>query len=120
VRLGTAGRQDLERPRSGAVVVNLYGEHDLASAAKLRQIFSVLVLSYDLVVADLSATEFVDSTVLLTLVQVDGQAQKVGSRFRLQLGSEPIVRRALEVTNLLDRFEHYPTREEALRADSPA
>jgi anti-anti-sigma factor len=95
-------------------VVELCGEHDLVTSARLGEIFDTLVPSHDLVVADLSETDFIDSTVLLALVQADRHARERGSKFRLQLGTEPIVRKALEITNLLDRLDHYPTREQVL------
>jgi anti-anti-sigma factor len=115
---GTRGRYRLVRPRQGAALVELLGEHDLSTAPRLGRVFSTLVASHDLVVADLSETEFIDSTILLALVQADRQARESGSRFRLQLGTAPVVLRALEVTRLLDQLEHYATREEAL-ADGP-
>jgi anti-sigma B factor antagonist len=108
------GKYRLVRPRSGAVVIELYGEHDLVTSARLGTILGTLVSSHDLVVVDLSETEFIDSTVLLALVQADRQARENGSAFGLQLGTEHVVRKALEITNLLDRLEHHPTREEAL------
>jgi hypothetical protein len=37
-----------------------------------------------------------------------------GSRFRLQLGTAPVVRRALEISGLLEYLDCVPDREQAL------
>jgi anti-anti-sigma factor len=113
----TRGRYRLVHPRPRAAVVELHGEHDLTTSERLRQIFTTLVVSHDLVVADLSEAGFIDSSVLSAFVEAHRKARESGSRFCLQLGTEQIVLRALEITQLLDRLEHYSTREEALAAE---
>jgi anti-anti-sigma regulatory factor len=92
----------------------LYTQQRWGASARLRQIFTTLGASHDRVVADLSETLFIDSTIILALWQADEQAQRVRSRFCLQLGTVAIVAKALEITHLLERLEHYPTREEAV------
>ena len=80
-------------PRAGAAVVVLHGEHDLATKDSLNQVLTSLLDSHELVVADLSSVQFIDSSVLGELVRADRGARAAGKRFRLQLGTEPIVER---------------------------
>jgi anti-sigma B factor antagonist len=109
---------DLEvvHPQRDAAVVVLRGEHDLASADSLRKTFTGLLDMHQLVVADLSIVEFIDSSVLAELVRADRKADSDGKQFRLQLGTEPIVKRVLEISGLLAVLDCHPTREEALNA----
>ena len=46
------------------------------------------------------------------------QAAEVGRTFRVQLGTEAIVRRVFELTGVLEVLDWAPTREEALRPPS--
>ena len=108
---------DVLRPHSGAVVVELRGEHDVATEDEIHELLTSLVEESDLVVVDLSAAQFVDSSLLRNLVRAHRLARKQGSRLRLQLGTAPIVRRALEVSNLLEVLDCAPDRERALSAE---
>jgi anti-anti-sigma factor len=110
---------DLEvlRPRAGAAVLVMRGEHDLATRDKLAKLINGLIETDDLVVIDLSAVSFIDSAVLGVLVRADGDARAGGKRLRLQLGTSEIVERLLEITQLRDHLDCAPTREQAL-ADS--
>jgi anti-anti-sigma factor len=101
-------------PRAGAAVVVLLGEHDLATKDALNEALTSLVDANDLVVVDLSSVLFIDSSILGELVRADRAARAGGKRFRLQVGTEPIVRRVLEVSGLLDHFACVSTREAAL------
>ena len=105
------------RPRPGAVVVELLGEYDLGTRDELRALLVDLVVSHDLVVADLSETTYLDSSGMWTLVEADRFARELGKRFRLQVGTAPIVKKALEYSHLLDRLAWAPTRDEVLRDD---
>ena len=101
-------------PRAGAAVVALQGEHDLASAPTLRHCLTVLLESNDLVVVDLTEVAFVDSSILGVLIRVDQSAKNAAKQFRLQLGTEPIVMRILELSGLMDVLSCAPTRDAAL------
>ena len=105
---------ELVESRRGAVVVELLGEHDLATADSLLDTLNSLLDTHDVVVADLSEALFVDSSTLGALVRANRKARAVGKQFRLQLGTEPIVRRVLEISGLLQVLDWYPTRDEAL------
>jgi anti-anti-sigma factor len=102
------------RPRAGAAVVVLTGEHDLASKSTLSELLDSLLVTHELVVADLSQAVFIDSSTLAVFVTTDRAAREQRKRFRLQLGTEPIVKRILEISGLVDHLDCAATREEAL------
>jgi anti-anti-sigma factor len=120
-RSGKMTSPDVEvlRPRAGAAVVVLTGEHDLATRDGLHEVVFSLLETQELVVADLSTVQFVDSSTLGVLVSAERQASAAGKQFRLQLGTEPIVRRILEISGLLSILDCYPTRDEALAGPGP-
>ena len=105
---------DVLRPRVGAAVVELHGEHDLGTKIEIRELFTSLVEENDLVVIDVSDAGFIDSSFLHNLAEADRLARSRGSRLRLQLGTAAIVRRALEISGLLERLDCVPDREQAL------
>ena len=104
----------VECPRADAAVVVFTGEHDMATADAIQALLVSLVEQNDLVVADFSEAEFVDSSVLDTLFRAHAAAQKDGSSFRLQLGTAPIVERAFELSGILDHLDCTTSRSEAL------
>jgi len=101
-------------PRPGAAVFALKGEYDLTAKAEAEHLLSRLVDESDLVVVDVSEATFIDSSFLHNLVLADKRAQRRGSQFRLQMGTAPIVRAALEISGLLQTLAVASTREEAL------
>lgn len=105
----------VERPRAKVAVAVLTGEHDLMTADRLRALLRTLVEENDLVVVDVSEAEFVDSTTMTALIVSNELAVERGRRFRLQLGTAPIVRRAIELGGLLEMLKWAATREEVLR-----
>jgi anti-sigma B factor antagonist len=105
---------ELLQPRSGAVVVVLQGEHDLANADRLHHTLSSLLDTHRVVVVDVSRALFIDSSTLAVLMRAGRKARDAGKQFRLQLGTEPIVKRVLEISGLLEELEWYPTRDEAI------
>ena len=66
-------------------------------------------------VLDLGAVEFIDSTALGTLLKGGQEVEASGKRLRVVCADGP-VRRLLELTNLTNRFQLCPTRDEALAA----
>ena len=110
----TSPTLEVLRPRDGAAVVVLHGEHDLASRDTLNRTLTRELEANELLVADLSTVLFIDSSVLGELVRANRAAETAGKRFRLQLGTEPIVKRVLEISGLLQVLEWFPTRDEAL------
>jgi anti-anti-sigma factor len=105
---------DVLRPRIGAAVVELRGEHDISTRTEVRALFTSLVEANDLVVIDVTNARFIDSSFLHNLADADRLARSRGSRLRLQLGTASVVRRALEVSGLLERLDCAPDRERSM------
>ena len=98
----------------GTVVVEVLGEHDLATKGTTAELLCRLVAENELVVVDLSETKFIDSSFLNNLMKAQRAAHELERTVLLQLGTEPIVRRMLEISNFLTHFDHVSSREEAL------
>jgi anti-anti-sigma factor len=111
---------DLETsfPRRGVAVVALKGEHDLSTDADLRSLMQTLVAGHPIVLVDVTEAQFIDSTVLHTLVLADRQARAADHRFVLVAGTEPIVSTALRVSGVVDYLECASSVEEALASPS--
>jgi anti-anti-sigma factor len=105
---------DIIHPRPEAVVVALLGEHDLVTKGEMSALFADLIEANDLVVVDVSEARFIDSSFIHIFLVADRMARSLRKRFRLQLGTAPIVRRALEVSGALDVLDVATTRAEAL------
>ena len=101
-------------PRENAAVVELTGEHDMATSRELADLFESLIRTNELVVVDLSEAQFVDSSVLSNLLSAYKIADDRGKVFRLQLGTRPIVKQALEISGILRTIPCVSTRVEAL------
>ena len=99
----------------GKVVVEIVGEHDLASHNTIHDLFLRLVEAKDLLVVDVSEATFIDSSFLRALVSANKHAEEVGSRLRLQVGTAPIVKKVLEISHLVEYLDCAHDREEALR-----
>ena len=104
----------VERPTADAAVIEFTGEHDLAEADRIQSLFESLVEQNAVVVADFSEAQFVDSSVLRTLVRAHLAAQSRGSSFRLQLGTATVVERAFELSGILGHLSCWESRAEAL------
>ncbi len=102
------------RPRAGAAVVELHGEHDIATRTEVRELFTSLVEANDLIVVDVTDAVFIDSSFLHNLALADRLARTRGARLRLQLGTASIVRTALEVSGLLKHLDCATDREQAM------
>jgi anti-anti-sigma factor len=109
-------------PHPGAAVMSFFGEHDVLNTEEMGLRLARLIEEHALVVADLSETEFIDSSFVSMLLRSDRLARRRGTTFRLQFGSTAIVHRVLTMTRVTDRIECAATREEALApaTDSPS
>ena len=107
----------VERPADGTAVVVFSGEHDLASAPGVKELLHSLLQQDDLVVADFSSAQFVDSSILGVVLETQARAAELGKVFRLQLHTTDIVRRAFEILGVFSFVEHVSTRDEALMRD---
>ena len=76
-------------PRTGVAVAEFTSEHDVSSKQAVRELLGRLVDEHELVVADISEAEFIDSSIISCLLSADKQSRIHGKRFRLQLGTAP-------------------------------
>jgi anti-sigma B factor antagonist len=106
----------LEHPSPGTAVVVLTGEHDVSTSPRLDSLLASLLAVHDLVVVDLSEVEFLDSSAINALLDAKRAAseQRHPCAFRVQVGTEAIVHRILEITGVLELLDSAPTRELAL------
>ena len=98
-------------------VVEIRGEHDIASAPDLRvALEGALTAARTGVVADLNAASFIDSTVLGVLLGGREQARELGRGFAVLLGADGqlAVRRIIEVTGLGPILPVHETHEAAV------
>jgi anti-sigma B factor antagonist len=95
-------------------VVSLTGEHDLSSSGRVREALETAGRS-PVTVLDLSAVEFVDSSILGVVVSAHRDAEQAGRRVVLVVGAEPAtsVRRILDLTGLSGILEITETRDQA-------
>ena len=103
-------------PRPHATLVVLAGEHDLHLANEVQQTFDQSLAVHDHLIVDLSAAEFIDSTIIHVLVQTMKNASGLDRKFSVVLGTAPAVERVLEVTGVLSLLNVVPTVEQALAA----
>jgi anti-anti-sigma factor len=95
-------------------VVECTGEHDIGSAADLDLELALLAGENDVVVVDLTEVEFIDSSFIHCLAKAQRRSRDLYTEFRLQLGSAPIVEKALKLSGMLELLGVAATREEAL------
>lgn len=96
------GPEITSRTEGKVLVVEIRGEHDIASAPELRSALESALGEYPGVVADLTPASFIDSTVLGVLLGAREQARERGCAFAVLLGAEAqlAVKRIIEVTGL--------------------
>jgi anti-sigma B factor antagonist len=103
-------------PVDAGHLIAITGELDLAATPELSTILLMAARSPgDIVVLDLAQVAFIDSSALGTLLKAGGEIESRGKRLRIVCGDGP-VRKLLEMTNLTNRFQLCPTRDEALTA----
>jgi anti-anti-sigma factor len=107
----------VEQTAPNTAIAVFSGEHDLATKNEIRELLISLVEENELIVADFSRAEFVDSSILDVLRDVDKDAQDRGRTFRLQLNTAAIVRRAFEICGFYESMVIAATREAALEVE---
>ncbi len=107
---------EVRSPRPQVALVVLAGEHDLHSADEVQQTFDQSLAVCDHLIVDLSAVEFIDSTIIGVLLQTKKDTLERDSKFNVVLGTAPIVERILEVTGVVPLLNIVPTVERALAA----
>ena len=105
----------IARPGADIAVVALHGEHDLTTREQFASLLSTEITDNELVVVDVSEADFIDSSVCHNLIWADQLARAGGTRFVLQMGTARIVRRAIEISGVLDSVTWVGSREEALQ-----
>ena len=101
-------------PIEGGHLIAITGEMDIAATPELSTVLLIALGSPGtLVVLDLANVDFIDSTALGTLLKAAEEIEAAGKRLRVVCAGGP-VRRLLEMTNLTNRFQLCPTRDEAL------
>ena len=94
-------------------VITLSGELDAYDAPELRRTFeAVLETEPALVVLDLTAVTFLDSTVLGAIVGLLRRVREGGGELRTVL-PDTTARRIFEITNLVAALDVWPSREDA-------
>jgi anti-anti-sigma factor len=101
---------------SETVVVTLRGEHDMSSSRVLEGALKGLVLADCRVIVDLSQAEFIDSSILSTLLATDRHAATCGRRLTLQVATSPAVKRVLEISGVSESLPCEATRDAAIAA----
>jgi anti-sigma B factor antagonist len=100
-------------PIEAGHLITVTGELDIAATPELSTVLLFAAGSPGLlVVLDLAGVQFVDSTALGTLLKCGDEVESAGKRLRVVCGRGP-VRRLLEMTNLTNRFQLCPTRDDA-------
>jgi anti-anti-sigma factor len=116
--MGDVSEPRLERaeppPREGVAVLELGGELDLAVHDRFRELVDEVVADRpQLVVADVSEVEFMDSTMLREVLRAHRTLDEGGSRL-VVAGAQPAVRRLLELTGTHEVLTLADTRADAL------
>src|SRR3954471_19303568 len=114
----------LDDSHGDVLVVVVRGEHDIYTAPTLRDRLEEALGSPDAskaptgVIVDLSASTFLDSSILGALLEARRQALERGIGYVVSLGDEPEpgVQRILEITGLVPVFPVVKSREESLEA----
>jgi anti-anti-sigma factor len=97
------------------LAVCLEGEFDVANVSALRdQVGSALASGNDLII-DLSQATFIDSSVIHVLFEAGRTVEDTSQQVILQLGTAPIVERALEIVDVERALPRARDREEAAR-----
>jgi anti-sigma B factor antagonist len=105
---------EVRSPRPHVALVVLAGEHDLYSGDELQQTFDQSLAVCDHLIVDLSAAEFIDSTIAAVLLQTRKNASELDRKFNVVLGTAPVVERVLEVTGVVQLLNVVPSVERAL------
>jgi anti-anti-sigma factor len=107
---------EVRSPQPGATLVVLAGEHDLYSADEVQQTLGQSLALCDHLIVDISATEFIDSTIIAVLLQTRKNAAELDRKFNVVLGTALVVERILEITGVVPLLNVVPSVEQALAA----
>ena len=116
---GTVPEVICDRGRDNLVVVELRGDHDLAtSAAGLREVLLEAISERRAVVVELSLASFIDSSILGAIIGGLRRARERDLGFALVVGSsrDGPARQASSSTRLVVVFPNYTSPEDAIAA----
>lgn len=85
--------------RGPVAVVHLLGEHDIATAADLRDALQAQIDADAALVVSVADTEFIDSTVVSALFDAGAQLSAKGRPLVLHVNTSSIVKRVFEVVD---------------------
>jgi anti-anti-sigma factor len=105
-------------PRDAGVVVAVSGELDIVSSQQFDDYLSDASAGRDLVVLDMSAVDFMDTSALAVIVNHWRHQVEAGGMFLLA-GARYRYTKALWITGLADRLPMYADVAEALAAAHP-
>jgi len=111
-RLGTA---EVEQLGPSLWVLELAGEHDLATAPVVDAAFSRIGVTGTTVLVEFTQTSFIDSTVVGALVK----RSRAGETLLLVVPRSSAARRTLDLVGITDLLRTFETRDEALLAVPP-
>ena len=107
-------------PVDGSHLIVARGELDIVATSEMSTVFAMSAAGpQGAVVLDLMNVDFIDSSALGTILRAAEQLEQAGKRLHVVVPDGP-VRRLLEMTNLTNRFQLCPTRDDALAAAGPA
>lgn len=111
---------DKMAPTLTPVIVALPGEIDVTNAADAEaQITGALTPGVTVIIADLTATRFCDSTGLQHLLRAGEKAAGSGTQLRLAVAPDGTVARVMQITGIRRHIAVYPTLQEAARGGPP-
>ncbi len=112
------GTINVDRSESGVAIITLDGEHDTYSVPRLELELERAIRDQCAVVVDLTATEFIDSSVIAILLRAREEAHVNGCKFALVMddATGSSVQRLFEMTGLGQIFPIGTTRDKALAA----
>ena len=84
----------------GVTVLNVVGEHDMASVDKLETMISEQAQSRRNLVVSMKDTRFIDSTVIATLLRAHREASQEGRRFVLHTDCSDDILKLLDLTGV--------------------
>jgi|SRR5215470_9698678 len=102
-------------PAADVALVALGGEQDMGSAQDVEDAIREGLLSCAHLVVDLSAVQFVDSSIINLLVQMRREADEQGCDFNLVLEGAPSIERTFEICGVLPELNRVTTLDAALR-----
>jgi anti-sigma B factor antagonist len=114
VALGDPGSIRVDREKTGQWVLELHGEHDLATVAEINAELTPIADRGEAAVVDLSQVTFIDSAVLTALVASRRREDGQGARLAIVAPPGGFPARVLGLLQLGRVLGVYETRDEAL------